>query len=107
MPIEKIFADSPESKSADLRADNLAKLRALFPDLLTEGKDGIAVDLNVLKQLVGDRSIAETEEKFGLNWHGKRKARQLALTPSTGTLRPRPKGVGGLGYHPESPDRGR
>ena len=28
------------------------------------------------------------EEKYGLNWHGKRRARQLALTPSTGTLRP-------------------
>ena len=24
------------------------------------------------------------------NWHGKRRARQLALTPSTGTLRPCP-----------------
>ena len=30
----------------------------------------------------------EREEKYGLNWHGKRRARQLALTPSTGTLRP-------------------
>jgi adenine-specific DNA-methyltransferase len=91
MPIEKLSADSPVSKSADLRADNFAKLKALFPDLVTESKDGVAVNLDVLKQLVGDRSIAETEEKFGLNWHGKRKARQLALTPSTGTLRPCPK----------------
>ncbi len=91
MPIQKISADAPESKSADLRADNLAKLKALFPDLLTEGQDGVTVDVNVLKQLVGDRSVAETEEKFGLNWHGKRKARQLALTPSTGTLRPCPR----------------
>ena len=24
----------------------------------------------------------EREEKYGLNWHGKRQARQLALTPS-------------------------
>src|SRR5690606_3407586 len=29
--------------------------------------------------------------KYGLNWHGKRRARQLALTPSTGTLRPCPE----------------
>ena len=42
---------------------NLVKLKALFPDLLTEGQDGVAVDVNVLKQLVGDRSVAETEEK--------------------------------------------
>ena len=33
----------------------------------------------------------EREEKYGLNWHGKRQARQLALTPSTGTLRPCPE----------------
>lgn len=91
MPIEKIAADAPEAKSADIVADNIAKLKALFPDLLTEGKDGVAVDVNVLKQLVGDRTVAETEEKYGLNWHGKRRARQLALTPSTGTLRPCPE----------------
>src|SRR5690606_8491046 len=29
--------------------------------------------------------------KYGLNWHGKRRARQLALMPSTGTLRPCPE----------------
>ena len=91
MPIEKISADAPEAKSDDIVADNIAKLKTLFPDLLTEGKDGVAVDVNVLKQLVGDRTVAETEEKYGLNWHGKRRARQLALTPSTGTLRPCPE----------------
>src|SRR5208282_4582288 len=36
-------------------------------------------------------AIDEREEKYGLNWHGKRRARQLALTPSTGTLRPCPE----------------
>ncbi|HOY54413.1 MAG TPA: site-specific DNA-methyltransferase, partial [Opitutaceae bacterium] len=33
----------------------------------------------------------DAEEKYGLHWHGKRRARQLALTPSTGTLRPCPE----------------
>jgi adenine-specific DNA-methyltransferase len=36
-------------------------------------------------------AVDEREEKYGLNWHGKRKARQMALTPSTGTLRPCPE----------------
>ena len=44
----------------------------------------------MLKQLLGG-TVAEQEEKYGLNWHGKRRARQLALTPSTGTLRPCPE----------------
>jgi len=43
----------------------------------------------VLKQLLGG-AVEEREEKYGLNWHGKRRARQLALTPSSGTLRPCP-----------------
>jgi len=89
--MKPLTATDPETKSPDLAADNLAKLRALFPDLITEGKDGVAVNLDVLKQLVGDKTVTDGEEKYGLNWHGKRRARQLALTPSTGTLRPCPE----------------
>jgi adenine-specific DNA-methyltransferase len=89
--MQKITADSPESKSPDLVAENIAKLKELFPELLTEGENGSSVNLDVLKQLVGDQTLSDAEEKYGLNWHGKRKARQLALAPSTGTLRPCPE----------------
>lgn len=89
--MQKLTANDPETKSPDLAAANFARLRALFPDLVTEGADGVAVNLDVLKQLVGDRTVTDAEEKYGLNWHGKRRARQLALTPSTGTLRPCPE----------------
>ena len=88
MTIQKIEASSPEAQSADLKADNINQLRALFPELVTEGANGSAINLDVLKALVGDATANDTEEKYGLNWHGKRRARQLALTPSTGTLRP-------------------
>lgn len=92
MPVEKIEPGAPESQSADLRADNLARLKALFPELLTErqvdGRTVPAVNVDVLKSLVGDATVTDADEKYGLNWHGKRAARQLALTPSTGTLRP-------------------
>ena len=89
--MQKITADSPEAKSPDLVAENIAKLRELFPELLTEGENGSSVNLDVLKSLVGDQTVTDADEKYGLNWHGKRKARQLALTPSTGTLRPCPE----------------
>ena len=89
--MKKLTAADPETKSPDLAAANLAALRALFPELVTEGPGGVAVNLDVLKQLVGDRTVTDAEEKYGLNWHGKRKARQIALTPSTGTLRPCPE----------------
>ena len=84
--MKKITANDPETRSADVIAENLEHLKALFPEAFTEGK----VDFAVLKQLLGGE-VDEREEKYGLNWHGKRRARQLALTPSTGTLRPCPE----------------
>lgn len=75
-----------DGQSADLVKENIAKLSKLFPDALTEE----GVDFEVLRQLLGDVSVLEAEnEKYGLNWHGKKKARQIALTPSFGTLLPR------------------
>ena len=91
MSIEKIEANSPEAQSANIVADNLAQLKALFPELVTEGANGAAINVDVLKALVGDQTVTDADEKYGLNWHGKKKARQIALTPSTGTLRPCPE----------------
>lgn len=91
MSIQKIEPGTPESQSADILADNLARLKALFPELVTEGAKGPAINVDVLKTLVGDATATDADERYGLNWHGKRAARQLALTPSTGTLRPRPE----------------
>ena len=86
MKMKKLTAQDPETKSPDLVAGNIDQLNALFPEAFTEGK----VDFEVLRQLLGG-AVDEREEKYGLNWHGKRRARQLALTPSTGTLRPCPE----------------
>ena len=84
--MQKLTEQDPETKSPDLVAGNIEQLKALFPEAFTEGK----VDFVVLKQLLGG-AVDEREEKYGLNWHGKRRARQIALTPSTGTLRPCPE----------------
>ena len=84
--MKKITAGDSASRSSDLIAENLEQMKALFPEAFTEGR----VDFEVLKHLLGG-TMDEREEKYGLNWHGKRQARQLALTPSTGTLRPCPK----------------
>lgn len=84
--IRPIGKDDPEARSADLVQGNIEQLKALFPEAFTEGR----IDFEVLKSLLG-ANVDEREEKYGLNWHGKRRARQLALTPSTGTLRPCPE----------------
>jgi adenine-specific DNA-methyltransferase len=74
-----------DTQSANVMEGNLTQLKTLFPEAFKEG----GVDFEVLKQLLGGQ-VDEREEKYGLNWHGKRRARQIALTPSTGTLRPCP-----------------
>ena len=86
MRMKKLTANDPETCSTDFVAENLEHLKALFPEVFTEGK----MDFEVLRQLLGNE-IDEREEKYGLNWHGKRQARRIALTPSTGTLRPCPE----------------
>ena len=84
--MRQITNGDPETRSSDVLAENVEQLKKLFPEAVTEGK----IDFGALKQLLGGK-FDEREEKYGLNWHGKRQARQLALTPSTGTLRPCPE----------------
>ena len=86
--MKKLNSNDPNTRSTDVVAANIEQLRALFPEMVTEGADGAVVNLDVLKVLVGDDTVSDSDEKYGLNWHGKRRARQLALTPSIGTLRP-------------------
>jgi adenine-specific DNA-methyltransferase len=84
--MKKLTAEDAETRSPDVVAENVEQLKTIFPEAFTEEK----VDFEVLKQLLGG-VVEEREEKYGLNWHGKRRARQLALTPSSGTLRPCPE----------------
>lgn len=88
MTLSKLTPEDSETKSANLFDENLAQLKELFPEVVTESSEGPLVNVDVLKGLLGDRTVTDTEEKYGLNWFGKRLARQIALTPSTGTLRP-------------------
>lgn len=67
----------------DIVADNISKLKELFPEVFTEGK----VDFDALKEVLGGY-IDGREERYSFTWNGKSKARMLAQTPSAGTLRP-------------------
>lgn len=81
--MEKITADSPESKSLDITTQNIEQLKALFPDVFSENK----IDFEALKAVLGE-AIDDSNERYNFTWNGKNKARQIAQTPSTGTLRP-------------------
>lgn len=87
-------ADAPPDPGAavasDPAADNLARLRALFPQVVTErlidGRPVAAVDVEALRALVGECVATGADEPYGLHWPGKRHARALALAPARGTL---------------------
>lgn len=81
--MDKITIDSPESKSLDVTQHNIEQLKVLFPDVFSEGK----VDFDALKAVLGE-AVDDSAERYNFTWHGKNKARQIAQTPSTGTLRP-------------------
>lgn len=81
--MEKITPNSELTKSKDLVAENIEKLKELFPEINTEGH----IDFQVLKQILGE-DIEEEEEYYRFTWAGKSMARMEAQKPSTGTLRP-------------------
>ncbi|HFM4276141.1 TPA: site-specific DNA-methyltransferase, partial [Escherichia coli] len=81
--MNKLTSDMTELQSMNITEDNIRKLKSLFPEVFNDG----SIDFDILKHLLGE-NIDEKEERYGLNWHGKRQARQLALIPSRGTLRP-------------------
>ena len=72
-----------DGKTMDIVADNIAKLKVLFPEIVTEGK----IDFEALKEVLGEY-VEDREERYSFTWNGKSKARMLAQTPSNGTLRP-------------------
>ncbi|OUY10142.1 site-specific DNA-methyltransferase [Acinetobacter indicus] len=77
-----------DGQSLNIQQENIEALQQLFPELVRDGK----VNFDVFRQIFGDLDVLEEgEEKFGLNWHGKKKARQNAFTPSLGTLLPCPE----------------
>ena len=86
MSIEKITKDHELSQSDNIVESNIDKLKALFPEIVTEGK----IDFKVLQEVLGNE-LEEGEEYYRFTWAGKANARREAQKPSTGTLRPAPE----------------
>ena len=84
-----------ELRTADIAAENAAKLAELFPDIVTEvlDEDGNvrhSIDVEALKAHVGD--IAEDKrERYQFTWPGKQKARAEAIRAIDKTMRPCPE----------------
>ena len=83
MTIEKLDLSSP-----DLVQGNIEKIQALFPNVVTEGPDGLSIDFDALRQELSDTIVEGPQERYRLDWPGKRAAMLAANTPISKTLRP-------------------
>ena len=83
-----------DGASANIVGENLAKLRELFPDAFTEnsedGEPRWKVDFDALREVLGD-AIEGKSERYSFTWNGKGRAKLIANTPTTATLRPCPE----------------
>ena len=80
-------------QSADILAENIAKIGALFPNCLTERKNERgeverAIDFDLLRQELSDSIVEGAEERYRFEWPDKKQAMLLAHTPVNKTLRP-------------------
>lgn len=79
--------------SPDFVDDNIAKLSALFPNCITEsadktGKPKKSIDFDLLKQELSTHIVEGPQERYRLDWPGKREALLTANAPIAKTLRP-------------------
>lgn len=79
--------------SPDLTKDHIARLSELFPGCVTEAEgDGgalrLAVDFDLLRQELSGALVEGPQERYQLNWPGKREALLTANAPIAKTLRP-------------------
>lgn len=79
--------------SPDLTDANITKLAELFPTVVTESvdEDGTpkrAIDFDLLRQELSDHVVEGPQERYQLDWPGKRAAAFAANAPIAKTLRP-------------------
>lgn len=101
--------DKLKMHSPNLTQDNVARIRELFPGCVTEVKDEgermkaenlsssfslpnsslrYAIDFDLLRQELSGHIVEGPQERYHLNWPGKREALLTANSPIAKTLRP-------------------
>lgn len=85
--------DKLKMQSENLVDENVEKIAKLFPNCVTEGKDEGGqvvklVDFDLLKQELSKVVVDGTDERYTLNWAGKKQSILTANSPINATLRP-------------------
>ncbi|MCS3427114.1 site-specific DNA-methyltransferase [Leucobacter aridicollis] len=71
------------STTPNFQTELASQLADLMPEAIADGK----IDVERLRELLGG-DVADTNERFGLFWPGKKRALRAAQEPTTATLRP-------------------
>ena len=85
--------DKLKMHSPNFAEDNIVKLAALFPNCITESTDEDgnltkSIDFDLLRQELSTHIVEGPQERYHLNWPGKREALLTANAPIAKTLRP-------------------
>ena len=85
--------DKLKMHTPNLTASKLAQMREMFPNCVTEAQaeDGsvkVALDFDLLRQELSESIVEGPQERYQLNWPGKREALLTANAPIAKTLRP-------------------
>ncbi|MBC8440082.1 MAG: site-specific DNA-methyltransferase [Deltaproteobacteria bacterium] len=85
--------DKLKMQTPDLTDKNIEQIAALFPNVITETKDENgnlkkAVDFDLLKQILSQNLVEADDERYRMDWPGKKASLLKANTPITKTLRP-------------------
>jgi adenine-specific DNA-methyltransferase len=85
--------DKLKMQTANLIDKNIEQIVNLFPNVLTEKKDDAgnikkAIDFDLLKQSLSDVLVDDENERYCLDWPGKKASLLKANTPIKETLRP-------------------
>lgn len=85
--------DKLKMHSPNLTEANIERLAELFPNCVTEVNDAQgnlkqSIDFDLLRQELSDHLVEGPQERYQLNWPGKREALLAANAPIAKTLRP-------------------
>ncbi|MDD2030152.1 site-specific DNA-methyltransferase [Pseudomonas sp. 39167] len=85
--------DKLKMHSPNMAEANIDKLAELFPNCITEARDAVgdlkrAIDFDLLRQELSSSIVEGAQERYQLNWPGKREALLAANAPIAKTLRP-------------------
>ncbi len=86
--IEKLKMQTP-----NITEQNIEQIAKLFPNVMTESQDKNgntkkAIDFDLLKQSLSSVLVDDTDERYRLDWPGKKASLLKANIPITKTLRP-------------------